>query len=176
MNYLTKSGIEYVGGGRNEGEIYGGKVTEVKGIRIGLVAYTYSNDKNLAGLNVEKMKMAVKKTLGMADMVIVMMHAGVEYQPIAGQQQVDFARAAIDAGAEMVIGHHPHVVQNEEVYKGKYIFYSLGNFVFDQMWSEATRKGLALKISLGKDGVKNIERVPVMIDDYCQPRIISSSK
>lgn len=104
------------------------------------------------------------------DVVIVNMHAGTEYTRKPTQQQIDFAHAAIDAGADLVIGEHPHWVQTIEQYKGKWIFYSLGNFVFDQMWSQETREGLTLLVTYEKDQIKKIELQPVIIDDYCCPR------
>ena len=61
----------------------------------------------------------------------VLMHAGNEYAPKPGSRQREFARAAIDAGAKLVVGHHPHVAQEAERYRGGAIFYSLGNFIFD---------------------------------------------
>ncbi len=70
------------------------------------------------------------------DVVIVSMHSGIEYKPRPSQKQIDFAHAAIDAGATLVIGHHPHVVQPREMYRGREIYYSLGNFVFDQFQRE----------------------------------------
>ncbi|MDD5569291.1 MAG: CapA family protein, partial [Candidatus Pacebacteria bacterium] len=126
----------------------------------------------IAFLDKEKMAAAVAEAKKQADIVIVSMHAGTEYIYTPMEEQTSFARAAIDAGADMVIGHHPHVVQQMEKYNGKYIFYSLGNFIFDQMWSLPTRQGIALKIVFTKQGVKNIEIAPVLIDDYCQPHIL----
>src|SRR5579875_4002716 len=82
-----------------------------------------------------------------ADIVIVSMHNGVEYQPRPNKAQVAFAHAAIDAGASLVIGHHPHVVQPQEKYKHGLIFYSLGNLVFDQYQREATQHGEIVQIS-----------------------------
>jgi poly-gamma-glutamate synthesis protein (capsule biosynthesis protein) len=60
---------------------------------------------------------------------------------------------AIDSGGDLVIGHHPHWVQGQEEYKGKRIFYSLGNFVFDQMWSEKTKEGLAIRLTFDGDNL-----------------------
>jgi poly-gamma-glutamate synthesis protein (capsule biosynthesis protein) len=105
-----------------------------------------------------------------ADVVIVNMHAGIEYKRTPSQSQIDFAHAAIDAGADLVIGHHPHWIQTIEQYKGKYIFYSLGNFVFDQMWSQDTREGLTVLVTYENQEIKKIELKPVIIDDYCCPR------
>jgi poly-gamma-glutamate synthesis protein (capsule biosynthesis protein) len=111
------------------------------------------------------------------------MHAGTEYMRTPNQNQTEFAHAAIDAGADMVIGHHPHWIQTTEKYQGKYIFYSLGNFIFDQMWSQDTKEGLALKITLSKipaprlqgtpvpAKLEKLELVPVIIENYSTPRL-----
>ena len=86
-----------------------------------------------------------------ADFVFVSIHWGYEYKHKASDAvQVERARAFVDSGAAFVIGHHPHVVQNFEIYKGAPIFYSLGNFVFDQYWSQETQEELALGI-IGDD-------------------------
>lgn len=111
-----------------------------------------------------------------ADIVIVNMHAGTEYTHKPNQAQIDFAHAAIDAGADLVIGEHPHWVQTVEQYQGKWIFYSLGNFVFDQMWSTDTRQGLTLLITYQKEQIKKIELKPVIIEDYCCPRWANSDE
>jgi hypothetical protein len=105
-----------------------------------------------------------------ADVVIVSMHAGVEYTRDPNEAQINFAHAAIDAGADLVIGHHPHWIQTVEQYKGKWIFYSLGNLVFDQMWSQDTKEGLTLLITYRENQIKKIELKPVIIEDYCCPR------
>ena len=105
------------------------------------------------------------------DIIVVSMHDGTEYAHASNVNQQKFAHTAIESGADLVIGHHPHVVQEVEMYQGKYIFYSLGNFIFDQMWSIDTRQGLAVKILLDKSGVKDVSYVPIMIDDYSQPRL-----
>lgn len=83
------------------------------------------------------------------DYLIVSVHWGYEYKHNADfKTQIEPGKAFIDAGADFVIGHHPHVVQNFEIYKGKVIFYSLGNFVFDQYWSNDTQEELAIGIVL----------------------------
>ena len=80
-----------------------------------------------------------------------------------------FAHLAVDSGASVVLGHHPHVIQPVEKYKDGYIFYSLGNFVFDQMWSEETRKGLVARIFFEGRQIKKVETIEVTIYDYHQP-------
>ena len=104
------------------------------------------------------------------DFVIVSMHAGIEYEHLSAKDQQKFARAAVDAGADLVIGHHPHVVQEMEKYKDKLIFYSLGNFIFDQMWSEDTRQGVAVEITFAKNSSPSADNFfPIYISDYSQP-------
>jgi poly-gamma-glutamate synthesis protein (capsule biosynthesis protein) len=88
--------------------------------------------------------------------VIVFAHWGEEYVPVTERQKV-WARQFIDAGADMVIGAHPHVIQESEVYNGAAIYYSLGNFLFDQYGSEDVRKGLALGLTISPRGIETIE-------------------
>ena len=99
------------------------------------------------------MKRAISQLKSQADFIIVTMHAGTEFVDKADERraldkrQTDFAHAAIDYGADLVIGAHPHWIQNLETYCGKYIFYSLGNFIFD-MHDPIANEGLTLKITL----------------------------
>ena len=81
------------------------------------------------------------------DLVIVQLHWGTEYQAQFAQKQQKLAHYLIDNGADLIIGHHPHVIEGAEIYKNKAIFYSLGNFLFDQYWSLPTQRGLAVGIT-----------------------------
>jgi len=94
---------------------------------------------------------------------IVFAHWGQEYVA-ANAEQKRLARAWIDAGAEMVVGAHPHVVQEHEVYGGKHIYYSLGNFVFDQYFSDDVRNGLMLRVTFDGKGLTNISEVPIFLE------------
>lgn len=82
---------------------------------------------------------------------------GAEYEPMADKLKVQTYRAMIDHGADIVVASHPHWVQNSEVYRGKLIMYSVGNFMFDQEWSEEVKRGAALDLSLNIDYEKSIE-------------------
>ena len=86
-----------------------------------------------------------------ADLILVFAHWGNEYVPTANQSIVNLAHEFVEAGADLIIGGHPHVVQNKEIYQGKSIYYSLGNFVFDQYFSAETQEGLLLKINFTFD-------------------------
>lgn len=81
------------------------------------------------------------------DILVFVIHWGEEYKITANLRQEEIGRGLIDEGVDLIIGSHPHVVQNIEKYKDKYIFYSLGNFVFDQYFSTSTQEGLVVKMS-----------------------------
>lgn len=131
---------------------------EAAPVKIGVLAYndadvvpsSYHATDSQAGTNimdVVRLREDVTTNRNAADVLIVSMHSGTEYVDYANKRQIEFAHAAIDAGADMVIGHHPHVLQPIEVYKGKYIFYSLGNFVFDQPWPD-TKQSVLVKMNV----------------------------
>jgi len=109
------------------------------------------------------------------NIVIVYPHWGAEYQHKHNARQAELAHAFIDAGADLVIGSHPHVVQDIESYKGKWIFYSLGNLVFDQYFSVDTQQGIALKLDIGASGVESIELLPYEIPQS-QPVFVEGEK
>jgi poly-gamma-glutamate synthesis protein (capsule biosynthesis protein) len=125
----------------------------------------------------QKLTLAVQEAKKNADFVVVMMHGGAEYTRELTKLQKDFSHSAIDAGADIVFGAHPHWTQGVESYQGKYIFYSLGNFVFDQDFSEETKTGLAVQVSLQKEaGITTLQDItlhPILIENYGQPRLIS---
>lgn len=187
FDYLKNAGIEYVGGGVDDAEANAPLYFEKNGIRFAILAYTdptftpYEYEAKqlrpgVAFMRTQKMIEAVNSAKMQADFVIVSIHAGDEYKPAPNKRQVDFSRAAIDAGADLIIGHHPHVVQTMEKYNGKYIFNSLGNFVFDQMFNDDVRKGLVVKATFNKDGVKNLELLPTWMEFLGQPRLADVNK
>ena len=177
---LTGSDIKYIGAGNNEEEARRAEIVEIYGNKFAFLAYAYPDDSSvasetragIANMDIAKMQADVKKLKEAGNIVIVNMHAGTEYVTEPNWQQEDFARAAIDAGAEAVIGHHPHWPQVYEFYQDKPIIYSLGNLVFDQMWSLETRQGLLAKF-IWRDGWEKMELVPVKSYDYGQTEIIS---
>lgn len=106
-----------------------------------------------------------------ADIVIISFHWGVEYTHQPTDRQKEIARMAIDAGADLVIGNHPHWIQPPEMYQGKLIVYSHGNFVFDQMWSQKTREGIVSRYTFYDTQLIDAEFIPIIIEDYGQPRL-----
>ncbi len=97
---------------------------------------------------------------GPADLKVAYIHWGTEYEPLNDETQENLAHNLIDSGFDLVVGHHPHVVQNIESYKDGLIFYSLGNFIFDQYWTSTVQEGLVLKLMVDALGWK-VELIPV---------------
>jgi poly-gamma-glutamate synthesis protein (capsule biosynthesis protein) len=110
------------------------------------------------------------------DVVIPYFHMGQEYVVVPPDWCRQGARAAIDAGATMVVTNHPHIIQGMEVYQGKPIVYSVGNFIFDQMFSVEVRQGLILEITLRGRDVVGIRFRGVEIEDFNQPRLMSGAE
>lgn len=148
LETLAKNGIAAAGAALRPENVPKGVVMASKGVRFGFLAYTYdqrngnhpSDDARIAVMNEATLARDVRDLRGRCDAVIVSMHAGYEYHERPNRRQIRFARAAIDAGASIVVGHHPHVVQPVEPFKDGVIFYSLGNLVFDQPPKKGVRQ------------------------------------
>ena len=106
----------------------------------------------------------IRKAKKKSDFVIIYPHFGEEYKTLMTKSQMNLSHAFIDAGADVIIGAHPHVIEPIEIYKGKAIFYSLGNFIFDQSNNGPTSEGLALGITL-KDDMVTYRLFPLRIYD-----------
>lgn len=104
------------------------------------------------------------------DLVVVGVHWGDEYMRVPNRDQQQMGRALVDAGANIVVGHHPHVVQPVEYYNGGLIFYSLGNFIFDMSWSSHVRTGAVATVSYNHQGISH-ELQPFWIDDSFLPSL-----
>lgn len=111
----------------------------------------------------------------LADVVIVQFHWGREYTASPTADQRRLAHLAIDSGADLVLGHHPHWVQPVEIYSGIPIIYSLGNFIFDQYWSEPTRQGLVVRAAFQNRRLTDIRLIPVVIDLSGRPAVAPPS-
>jgi poly-gamma-glutamate synthesis protein (capsule biosynthesis protein) len=151
-----------------------GREFEIEGVRVGVFAF----DDVSKPLDEEEVIGEIEQWKDDVEVVIVMIHWGVEYVDTPNERQQLLGRQMIDAGVDVVVGSHPHWTQSVEAYRDGVIFYSLGNFVFDQMWSDQTRLGsialIKLKTQNSKLKTMEYELVPVKIYDYGQPRIIDS--
>ncbi len=110
--------------------------------------------------DLKKVEQALVDAKQKARYVIVNVHWGEEYKRLSNKKQQNFAHWLVDHGATAVIGHHPHVVEEMEIYKNAPIFYSLGNFIFDQYFSQDTQEGLSVGLILENGGVESIHLLP----------------
>ena len=163
LGYLKQNGISYFGGGKNCAEARTPHIIEIKGLRIALLGYCDYHPREFeAGSNWPGTAWAVgpqieadikaARTLYHADLVIPFMHWGLQYVP-ENDRQRKLAHLMIRAGADAVIGSHPHVTQAVEYFKGKLIIYSLGNFVFNGFEEGPSRIGWLARLRLNKQGL-----------------------
>jgi poly-gamma-glutamate synthesis protein (capsule biosynthesis protein) len=138
IRYLNSSGILFMGEKEYE-KSYTTKV--ISGKKVAFVGM----DETVQPIPVSGFYEVVRKLKNENDIVVVNIHWGTEYMLSANENQIEIAHRLVDSGADVIFGHHPHVVQNMEVYKGRAIFYSLGNFVFDQNFGDTT-VGLGVKV------------------------------
>ena len=118
----------------------------------------------------------IKAATALADVVIPYFHFGEEYVAVPPQWATQAARSAIDAGATMVVSNHPHLVQGMEIYQGRPIVYSPGNFIMDQMWAAEVRSGYVLEIDLRGKAIVGLRVHGIEIEDFHQPRPMSSQE
>jgi poly-gamma-glutamate capsule biosynthesis protein CapA/YwtB (metallophosphatase superfamily)/outer membrane protein assembly factor BamB len=185
MSYLGGEGIAYVGVGGEGGEGQSAVTLEVKGLRIAFLAYNHVGlpEENLAEegvggpawLEPDSAYADIVKAAEDADFVVVSVHWGEEYSPVPDEWQREVARGMLDAGAGLVIGHHPHVVGAVAFEDRGFVAYSLGNFVFDQPFSQETQQGLVLLGLIDRTGLKQIRLVPVLIEAG-QPNVLPSAE
>lgn len=161
---LTKAGITGVGE-------YETAILTIQGKTIGFLAL----DDITHTVDLERVYPILADLREQSQVVIILIHWGAEYQLLPGERQKTLAKALISNGATIILGTHPHVLQPIESEGNSLIAYSLGNFVFDQMWSEETRKSIILDLDLTfTDDILthiNHESLPITIYEYGQPRI-----
>ena len=179
LSHLQQAGIDYVGGGSNLAEAHRPLWVERKGLKVALLAYNEFKPRSFeAGASwpgvawsedsfvVADIKAARKAG---ADIVIPFMHWGWEYEPRQDARQQALAQKMIDAGADAVIGGHPHVTQGASLYRGRPIIWSLGNFVFDGFESAEPKKGWIARLRLDRKGVVSFDTLQASIDDAGTP-------
>ncbi len=140
--YLASSSIEYIGDSNLERSYL---VKEISGKKVAFLGI----DETIQVIPLSRFYPLIQKLKSENDLVVLHIHWGREYELKNDLNQRNIAYKLIDSGADIIFGHHPHVVQNMEVYKGKAIFYSLGNFVFDQNFGDTT-VGLGVKVDFRK--------------------------
>jgi len=180
METLAKAGIHHVGAGQDLKEARRPQIIEVKGKRIAYLGY-YDADlrgakDGQAGINArhnDRIAADIAVLRDKVDWIVVNYHWGVELSDYPGDWQIDLARFTIDRGADLVVGHHPRVLQGAEIYKGRPIIYSLGNFIFGGN-SASDYESAVLRVSLKEDKMK-VEFLPVVVQNY-QPKVVGGEK
>lgn len=185
LHHLDNAGIARFGGGRNLAEAHQPLWINRKGLKIAVLGYNEFKPRSFeAGAEwpgiawseddqvISDIRAA--KTAG-ADLIIPFMHWGWEKETQPSERQQTLARRMIDEGAALVVGGHPHVTQGAEVYKGKPIIYSLGNFVFDGFDYDNAKRGWLLRLKLDHSGVVFWETLAAQMDDDGTPHPVSGS-
>lgn len=181
---LDRNGIKHAGAGMNSTEAWRPAIIERNGAKIAFLSFTERLPSGfLAGASrpgvasakdMRRVKAAIRAAKRKADYVIVSFHWGVEQSYWVNSSQISAGRAAVDAGADMVLSHHPHVMQGVEFYKDGLIAYSLGNFLFPYKTVEG-RKSFILRAQLTPRGIRNAVAYPVYLGQYGRPSIQTGS-
>ncbi|MEB0133896.1 CapA family protein [Actimicrobium sp. CCC2.4] len=175
LGLLERQEIGYFGGGRDLAQAHRPWIVERKGLRIAFLSYneffprSFEADTDKPGIawsddDQVRLDIVRARTHDHADLVIPVMHWGWEHEPTASKRQRELARLMIDAGADAVIGGHPHVTQDTGQYRNKPIIYSLGNFVFDGFSDRDNNTGWLLLMDLDRQGVRNWRTVVATIN------------
>jgi poly-gamma-glutamate capsule biosynthesis protein CapA/YwtB (metallophosphatase superfamily) len=179
---LKDGGVLFAGGGLTKLEAEMPTIIEKNGIKIGFLAFSDVGPPELAvtadkaGLLLAsnpRFDEIIQNASKQVDYLIVSFHWGVEYKTIHNARQEYLAHKAVDDGAKIIIGQHPHVPEDFETYHNSYIAYSLGNFVFDQSWSEPTMHGMLLEMTLNKQGNITVKKDIIELNKFFQPAIIT---
>lgn len=151
---------------------------EVKGMRFAFLGYNDIENPSdiLSQATEDKIAKEVSDTRKKADVVIVTFHWGTEYVTQPNERQKMLAHLAIDSGADLIIGNHPHWIQPIEIYKEKLITYAHGNFIFDQMWSEETKEGVIGIYKFYNNKLIDVKFLPIFIEDYGQPHLLENDQ
>jgi poly-gamma-glutamate capsule biosynthesis protein CapA/YwtB (metallophosphatase superfamily) len=179
LENLRKAGISPVGAGANHDEAMRPVIVDLKGVRFGIVslgqiepmAFATEDQPGIAVLNDENLRQAIHDARREADVVIVMPHWGPEYSPNPNPYQRHFAQVAVEAGADLVVGNHTHVVQAIQEINGVPVFYGLGNFIFDQTWSQETQQSVILIVHFEGAHYRDYELIPVNVDGTGRVRV-----
>jgi hypothetical protein len=182
MRHLDDAGIAHAGAGMYLAEARKPMVFDLGGTKIGVLSYldvpsygwawATQTAPGTAPLLQNVMEEDIERLRPRVDLILVMPHWGKEYIATPEPQQVDLAHAAIDAGADLVIGGHAHWPKGIEMYEGKPIFYGVGNFLLDQSWSEETSTGIFAEITLYGENVAQVRPVPFLMLDRAQPNFL----
>ena len=181
LKNLSAAGISYSGGGYNFNEAHAGAFFEVSGTKIIILSYTdllpsqqaaAAKTAGYAYLDQTQMTKDIKQAKKKADLVIVSCHWGQEYKTKSNEHQQQIAATAVKAGADLIIGHHPHVAEEVTTINNAPVAYSLGNFVFDQNFSPETATGLILKVKIQDKKIATTTPIIIHFNKSFQPYLV----
>ncbi len=185
---LRAQGIQPTGAGINLAQATTPAIVTVHGVRFAFLGVSAVNNPTWAGdaapgtmpFQAAVYLDAIRRAKAIADVVVVLPHWGREYTGDISFEQRKAAAAMVAAGATLVIGNHPHHVQGVETFpNGSVAAYSLGNFVFDQAWSDGTVytiEGLMLRAKFQGNKIQGIDLIPIHIDNNFQPRLADATE
>jgi poly-gamma-glutamate capsule biosynthesis protein CapA/YwtB (metallophosphatase superfamily) len=184
LTLLQETGLPWFGGGANEREAHRPLVLTANGRRVALLGYNdfpprsfaaRSNSPGTAWLIEKDVVRDIREARRQADIVILFLHWGEELEGTPLLQQQALARRLIDAGADAIIGAHPHVTQTIDWFKGRPVVYSLGNFLFDYFPTDPpVWKGWIVRLTFGADASPKLEQYSVELDPAGVPHSVSS--
>jgi len=151
-------------------------VKSIRGMDFAFLGYSEFMQNGISFADETIIRDEIDRAKSFADVVVVQFHWGNEYTTDVSWNQKMLARIAIDAGADLVVGNHPHWIQPVEIYNGKLIVYSHGNFIFDQEWSLKTKQGIVGKYTFFEDKLLDVEFLPVQIEDFGQPHFLQDQR
>ena len=176
LELLEEQGIAYTGAGRNEAEARKGVTLELGGVKTTVLAYSGvfrhgypewragpENPGTLYYCEREQFITDIEKARCRADVVIVSLHFGEEYSHQVTDEQRETSRLAVDSGADLVLGHHSHTPQGIELYRGRPIVYSLGNFLFYPFSKSICNETYVLQTRVGQKGIESLRLIPVLL-------------
>ncbi len=171
LDNLERVGIKSVGAGGNHSEAMQPVVVELNGVRFGIIslgqiepmAFAGDDEPGIAVLNEENLQAAIMAAREISDVVIAMPHWGPEDVPWPTYLQRELAHQLVEAGADLVVGNHTHVVQGVQVIDDVPVFYGLGNFVFDQ-WPRDHQQGVILLVHFNGTEYAGHEFIPTHVD------------
>jgi poly-gamma-glutamate synthesis protein (capsule biosynthesis protein) len=176
MDAVHRAGLTGVGAGRDRRDALTARIIEKSGLRVGFAAYTdmptcgvvrLTDRATIAGVNADELAEQIRAAESECDVLVVSFHWGVEYMKKPTERQRALAHTCIENGADLILGHHPHVLQTVETYRGKPIVYSMGGFVWDAKIFDADKSAI-YKIELGKNRARLDSIIPVDVVN-CQP-------
>ncbi len=182
IDFLESAGITTVGAGEDMKAAEALRIVNVSGMKVGFLAYTdipnagttiLPDQPSVAGADLENMRNHVRAAVKKTDALVVSFHWGVEYMTIPSRRQKELGRAAIDEGAALVLGHHPHVLQPVQTYRGRPILYSAGGFIWDSRIRDSDKSAIfVFELSPGSARLK--KTIPIRVirgqpkDQRCQ--------